>query len=149
MPIFMLGALSLISELDGDTMDENELRLCAAAARGKLPELIADAQERERVDKQLADALALPSGTASIALALRRALRSHDATRRFMRSQAPATHETEILGADRVVGVIGAAMAIGVEFVCPVCGHKAVRETLGDGTPACPDHGAVMTRTDG
>lgn len=130
-------------------MDENELRLCAVAARGKLPELITDAQEREWVDKQLADALALPSGTANIALALRRALKSHDATHRFMRSQAAATNETEILGADRTVGLLGVPMAIGVEFICPECGHKAVRETLADGTPVCPTHGAVMTRTGG
>lgn len=130
-------------------MDENELRLCAEAARGKLPELIVDAHERERADKQLADALALPSGTADTALVLRRALKSHDATHRFMRSRAAATHETEILGADRTVGPLGVPMAIGVEFSCPVCGHKALRETLADGTPVCPDDGTVMTRTDG
>jgi hypothetical protein len=143
----MRGALSLISELDGDTMDENELKLCAAAARGKLPDLIVDAQERERVDKQLAGALALPSGTANIAL--RRALRSHDAIHRFMLSQAAATNETEILGADRAVGLLGKPLAIGVYFICPKCGHKAVRETLSDETPTCPDHGAVMIRTSG
>jgi hypothetical protein len=148
MPKFMPGAPSLISELDGETMDEDELRSCAAAARGRLAELITDAKERERVDKRLGDALTLRSGRANIAL--RRALKSHEATRRFMQSQAAAVDEAGILGADRAVGLLGDPIAnvIGTLFICPEGDYSEVRETLADGTPVCPKHRLVMTRTD-
>jgi hypothetical protein len=131
-------------------MKENELRSCAIAVREKLPELIADARQRERVDRQLSDALALAPGTAAIAL--RKALRSHEATRGFLQAETSAVPEQMMPGHDRAIGMLGApgvGSIIGTYFVCSECDYDEVRETLADGTPVCPVHGPVMMRKDG
>jgi hypothetical protein len=131
-------------------MKESELRSCALAAQEILAGLVADAEERERVGRKLADALALPPGTAAIAL--RGALTSHEATRRFLQAKANAAAETMTPDEDRAIGMLGVpgiGGRIGTYFVCPEGDYDEVRETLADGTPVCPVHGRVMTRKDG
>lgn len=129
-------------------MNENELRSCAAAARENLFGLIPDANERERADKSLGEALALPPGAA--ALALRKALRSHESTREFLRTRsAGAADETGPLGDDRAIGLPGVPMVRGTLFVCPKGDYSKVRESVAGGTPVCPNDGSVMARMDG
>lgn len=118
-------------------MDENELRRLAQQARQELAELIPDEGERARVDSDLASALTEPPGNAK--LALMEALRSHEATRRWMAADT-----------DRIAGQGGDVTSqIGVLFVCPRQNYAVVREELTDEVLLCPKDGSVLERHDG
>jgi hypothetical protein len=116
------------------------------AAWENLAGLIADAEERERTDGKLSDALARRTGTATLALPL--ALTSHEATHCFLQAGPNAAPEayvpdTMMPGEDRGIGLMIEAVGIvGTMFVCPECDHDDMRETLADGTSACPRHGS-------
>jgi len=66
-------------------MEESELRRLATAVRAVLRSLIPDPVEADKVDAEIARALALPEGQAK--RALRAALSSHPAVRAWMREQ--------------------------------------------------------------
>src|SRR5260370_36214071 len=66
-------------------MDEADLRRLATVVRAILHSLIPDPVEAERVDAEIADALAIPEGQGK--RALRAALSSHPAVRAWLREQ--------------------------------------------------------------
>src|SRR5690348_15824778 len=66
-------------------MEEAEFRQLAITVRANLHSLIPDPSEAERVDAEIARALALPEGQAKSAL--RAALSSHPAVRAWLRAQ--------------------------------------------------------------
>ena len=77
--------------------------------------------------------------------ALGRALRSHHATREWVRM-----HTSVSTDPDRAVGTLGVATAaLGVLFVCPNEDYSVVQETVTDETPLCPHDGAVLQRQPG
>jgi CHAT domain len=89
----MRGLASPTSGCDSDKtgvsrVDETELRWLAMMVRGLVDVLISDLAEAERVDAQIARALALPEGAAK--RALRAALSSHPAVRAWLREHSGA-----------------------------------------------------------
>lgn len=129
-------------------MNEEELRSCATSARENLADLIADPAERARVDRGITAALGHDAGTA--ALPLRLALRSHEATARFLQIWAADSRSKRIIDADRVVGPLGDPTSIiGVLFMCPKCDHTEVLDAVADEDLTCPNDGSPLMRVDG
>ncbi|MGW6504899.1 hypothetical protein [Nonomuraea angiospora] len=125
-----------------EQMDEKELRQAAVSVRAELAELIADEAERAVVDAALAEALAAPEGSARPALST--ALRSHPATRAWMRAHTRVAYDVE-----KSVGLLGEIGEVGVLFVCPNRDHSEVREAVTGELLLCPHDGAVLERIDG
>jgi hypothetical protein len=122
-------------------MDEGELRGLAQELIAELPGLIADQHARETVEAALKQSLAAPTGSASAAL--KAALESHQATRKWLRGRLPED-------AQRMVGVAGDTTSpLGTYYVCPHEDYDFTRETLGAPVPLCPIHKVALVRSDG
>jgi hypothetical protein len=123
-------------------MDEDTLRGLAKAMQTELPTLITDLTERGPVEAALDQALSQSPGTAKEAL--RTALRSHPATRDWMRRRAPIDGET-----DRAIGTLGSVLTVGVLFVCPEGNYGVMRQTITGEALFCPIDGSLLQRHTG
>ncbi|RZB13795.1 hypothetical protein StrepF001_42225 [Streptomyces sp. F001] len=119
-------------------MTDNELRALAEQIRAELPVLVADADERERLDRDLGQALEQPAGTA--AAALRQVLQSHPAVRDWVETDNDRSITT--LPGD-------STSQLGVLFVCPNRDYSTVREVVTSEVLVCPHDGAALERYDG
>ncbi|MFF4575678.1 hypothetical protein [Streptomyces sp. NPDC001410] len=119
-------------------MTEEELRGLAEQIRAELPALIHDLHERTRVERDLAQALGRPSGTA--AEALKATLRSNEAIQERLEDDH-----------DRIVVQAGdpTAALIGVLYICPKQDYSVVREVPTDEVQLCPHDGSVLDRYQG
>ncbi|MFI7501830.1 hypothetical protein ACIBVL_25770 [Streptomyces sp. NPDC049687] len=119
-------------------MTDSELRALAEQIRAELPVLIADADDRERLDRDLRQALEQPAGTTEAAL--RQVLQSH-----------PAVRDRVETDNDRSVTPLpgDSTSQLGELFVCPNRDYSTVREVVTGDVLVCPHDGAALERYDG